>query len=306
MDVMNIQLGKTELQVSPIGVGTNRWGRNRNAEASLRETFDAALQAGFNLFDTAEIYNIGGSEKTLGLFLPETQLPLTVTSKFLPLPWRPGKKALFKALQDSLKRLNREFIDLYLIHIPLPPVPIATWMEALAEAKQAGLVRAVGVSNYNEARMRKAQAVLARFDIPLACNEVEYSLMKRDPERNGVKAACEELGITLMAYRPFAGGYLTGKHSAQNPPTGPRRWMYPVGDVNRIAALLERMAGIGQVHGGKTIPQVALNWLLCKGSLPIPGATKVKHIEENAGAMGWQLNQEEVAALDSEADKMIM
>lgn len=299
-----VKLGRTDLQVSPMGVGTNRWGHNRTEDPTLGETFEAALDAGFTLFDTAEIYNFGGSEKTLGQFLPGNHRPVTVASKFLPLPWRLGKRALLHALHASLDRLKIDALDLYLIHMQWPPVPVETWMDALAEAKQAGLVRAVGVSNYDVAHLRRAQAALARHGLPLACNQVEYSLLKLDIERNGVKAACEELGVTLVAYRPLAGGFLTGKYSSQNPPQGPRRWMYPVGDAARIQPLLDVMSKIGQAHGGKIQSQVALNWVLCKHALPIPGATKVRHIGENIGALGWRMSEEEVAILDAATDNL--
>jgi aryl-alcohol dehydrogenase-like predicted oxidoreductase len=293
-----VRLGKADLLVSQIGVGTNAWGGNRQADPGLRSTFEAALDAGINLFDTAEIYNFGGSEKTLGQFLPEAGRPVVVTTKFLPLPWRLGKGSLGRALHASLGRLNLACVDLYLVHFPLPPVAIETWMEALAEAKAAGLVRAVGVSNYNVEQLRRAQSALAKHGIPLACNQVEFSLLKRDIEHNGVLAACQELGVTVVAYRPFAGGFLSGKYTPENPPKGLRRRMYRVKELAKVQPLIARMRQAGEAHGGKSPSQVALNWLICKGALPIPGATKVKHIQENVGALGWSLTEEEVSSLE--------
>jgi aryl-alcohol dehydrogenase-like predicted oxidoreductase len=203
-------------------------------------------------------------------------------------------------LRASLARLNLASVDLYLIHFPWPLVAVETWMEALAEAKSAGLVRAVGVSNYSADQVRRAQAALAKHGIPLACNQVEYSLLKRDIEHNGVLAACRELGVTVVAYRPFAGGFLSGKYTPENPPRGSRRWMYHVNEMAKVQPLIARMRQFGEVHGGKSPSQVALNWLIYKGALPIPGATKVKHIQENVGALGWSLTEAEVKSLDEE------
>ena len=303
-----IPLGKTDLRVSRIGLGTNKWGASRQADPALKPTFEAALAAGITLIDTAEVYNFGGSEKTLGQFLPgagrqvvETKVVETtvvVTSKFMPLPWRLGKASLARALHASLERLNLACLDLYLIHFPLPPVAIETWMEALAEAKSAGLLRAVGVSNFNANQVRRAQAALAKHAIPLACNQVEYSLLKRDIEHNGVQAACRELGVTVVAYRPFAGGYLSGKYTPGQRPTGWRGWFYRPGGIEKVQPLIARMRQVGEAHGGKSPSQVALNWLMCKGALPIPGATKVKHIQENVGALGWSLTEEEISSLE--------
>ena len=293
-----VRIGQTDLWVSRIGVGTNRWGKQRKADLSLRDTFSAALEAGFTLFDSAEIYNFGGSEKTLGAFLDANHRPLIVTSKFLPLPWRFGKQNLLNALEASLKRLNLSCLDLYLIHMQWPPVPVENWMDALADVKEKGLVRAVGVSNFDAPHLKRAYAALQTRGIPLACNQMEYSLLKKDVESNGVKATCQELGVTLVAYRPFAGGFLTGKYSKENPPKGPRRWMYRVGDFNKISVLLKNMQRISDRHGGKPLSQVALNWLTAKGALPIPGSTKVSHVRESAGALEWSLSADEIALLD--------
>ena len=296
--VDRIRLGKSDLLVSRIGVGTNAWGPNRQADPGLQPTFEAALEAGINLFDTAEVYNFGGAEKSLGQFLPGAGGKVITTTKFLPFPWRLGKASLAHALRASLKRLNLACVDLYLIHFPLPPVAVETWMEALADARAAGLVRAVGVSNYSADQVWRAQDALGKHGIPLACNQVEYNLLNRAIETNGVQAACRELGVTVVAYRPFALGFLSGKYTLENPRKGPRSWLYRKKDVLKVQPLIERMRQAGEAHGGKSPAQVALNWLMCKGALPIPGATKVKHIQENAGALGWNLDEEEIRSLE--------
>ncbi len=311
-DAALVLLGTTGLRVRPLGIGTNRWGPGRGsgraARPELKPVFDEALSFGLTFFDTAEVYGMGGSERTLGYCLKaaggDRALAPVIATKFFPMPWRLRKRAMAAALRRSLTRLGLSKVDLYLVHFPMPPVSIETWADALADTVDAGLTRAVGVSNHNPAEMRRAHAALAARGVPLACNEVEYSLLKRDVERNGLLAACRELGVTLIAYRPLALGLLPGKHTSANPPSGWRgmafRRLYPPG-IESLAALLTR---IGEQHGGKTLTQVALNWVICKGALPIPGATRVDHVRENAGALGWRLTDEEIAALDAAEERL--
>jgi aryl-alcohol dehydrogenase-like predicted oxidoreductase len=289
-----IRLGLSDLLVSPLGVGTNRWGDNGKPDPEMKATFEAALAAGINFFDTAEIYSMGGSERTLALCLESSKGEAVVATKFMPVPWRLGKSRLAEALNRSLERLHLPRVDLYMTHAP---VPIETWMDALADAARAGLTRAVGVSNYNTAQMRRAHAALAKRGVPLASNQVEYSLLKRGPEREGLLALCRELGVTLVAYRPLCSGLLSGKYTPENPPPGVRGRRYNRAYLEKIAPLAALLREIA-ARRGKTPSQAALNWVLCKGALPIPGATSARHMEDNAGALGWRLAPDEVAALD--------
>jgi aryl-alcohol dehydrogenase-like predicted oxidoreductase len=277
-----INLGASGLRVSPLGVGTNRWGTNNKPDPGLKGAFDAALASGINFFDTAEVYTNGGSERTLGLCLKSAPCDVVIATKFMPMPARLRKSQLIGALKGSLERLGLAQVDLYMTHFPFPPISIETWMDALADAVGEGLARAAGVSNYDEKQMRAAHAALARRGVKLASNQVEYSLLARGPEREGLLAACRELGVTLVAYRPLARGLLGG---AENSPAGPHA---------ALAALLREIA---QAHG-KTPSQAALNWVLCKGALPIPGARDAQHVRENAGALGWRLTEDEVKKLD--------
>jgi aryl-alcohol dehydrogenase-like predicted oxidoreductase len=298
-----IQLGASGLQVSRIGVGTNRWGSTNQADPALLSTFEAALNTGINLFDTAEMYTLGGSEKTLGLFLGQAAQPAVVTTKFFPAPWRLTGSNLKKALRASLARLNLKAVDLYLMHWPFGPLAIETWMEAMAEAYADGLLRAVGVSNFSAEQMHRAHTVLVKHGIPLACNQVEYNLFNRQAETSGLLSLCRELNITLVAYRPFAGGILSGKFTPENPARGLRALMYNRFDPALVQSITALLGQIGAAHGGKSMSQVALNWLICKGALPIPGATSPAHIAQNAGALGWSLAEGEIAALDSASTK---
>ena len=190
-------------------------------------------------------------------------------------------------------------MDLYQIHWPTPLVPVDTWMDGLADAFEQGLIRAAGVSNFSVLQTRRAHAALARRGVPLASNQVRFSLLDRKPERSGLLDACRELNVTLIAYSPLAQGLLTGKYSQQNPVGGPRTSRLGAPSYERIGHLIEQLREIGAGRGGKTPAQVALNWVICKGAVPIPGAKSAHQAEENAGATGWRLTPEEVEALDT-------
>jgi aryl-alcohol dehydrogenase-like predicted oxidoreductase len=307
-----IELGKTGLRVPPLGLGTWQWGDTMMwnygqgyAEAEIRAAFDASLAAGVNLFDTAEMYGKGRSERFLGEFVKNLvaaggERPIIAT-KYMPFPWRLTRGRLIAALRASLDRLDLDQVDLYQIHWPFPPRSVTTWADALADAVQAGLTRAVGVSNYSVDQMRRAHETLAKRGVPLVSNQVQYSLLYRRPEQNGLLAACQELGIKLIAYSPLAKGLLTGKYAPGNRPAGLRGRRYNDEVLGKLEPLNGLLRDIGQTHG-KTPGQVSLNWLICKGTLPIPGAKNARQAAENAGALGWRLSTDEVAALEQAAD----
>lgn len=306
-----ITLGRTAVRVPALGLGTWQWGDRMMwnygkgyAEADIRGAFDAGMAAGIAFFDTAEVYGGGRSEQFLGRFMAESRTRPIIATKFMPLPWRLGKGSLRQALRNSLQRLGLEQVDLYQIHWPFPPVPIETWVDALADAVEAGLARAVGVSNYNVAQMRRAHAALARRGIPLASNQVHFSLLHRDPERTGLLDACRELGVTLIAYSPLEQGLLSGKYDAAHPPAGLRGRRYRPAYLAQIQPVIEQLRELA-ARRGATPGQAALNWLICKGAAPIPGAKNARQVQENAGALGWRLTADEVAALDAASDKAV-
>jgi aryl-alcohol dehydrogenase-like predicted oxidoreductase len=225
---------------------------------------------------------------------------VVLASKFFPYPWRLGKSSLRVALQESLERLGVPQVDLYILHFPVPPVPLETWVDALAEAQKAGLTRAVGISNCNAQQTRRAQAVLARHGLGLASNQVEYSLLNRSAERNGLLETCRELGVTLVAYRPLGYGLLTGKYKPEDLPAVLHGRLVRKGDLQRVSPLVGLLKELGRNHD-KTPAQVALNWIVCKGVAPIPGAKNPTQAAQNAGALGWRLEAGEVEELDRES-----
>ena len=299
------------LHAVEFGLGAWQWGDRliwqygqTHGDEDCRAAFEVSLEAGIRFVDTAEVYGSGRSERLLGQFLKETDQPVLIATKYFPYPWRLRKKSLLKALRGSLERIGVESVDLYQIHQPYSLLPIENLMEAMAEAVKEGLTRTAGVSNYNQTQMLRAYSALARKDVPLAANQVTYSLLNREVEKNGLLARCKELGVRLIAYSPIEKGLLTGKYTVENPPPGVRGQRYG-GLLPKIGPLLKLMTEIGQEHGGKSKTQVALNWCICKGALPIPGAKNAKQAEENAGALGWRLTEEEVTKLDEASDSVI-
>jgi aryl-alcohol dehydrogenase-like predicted oxidoreductase len=263
-----------------------------------KRALEVSLEAGVNLFDTAAMYSGGASERRVGELargrdvLIATKFPGSFSFKAENFP---------KELEASLARLGRDSIDLYQHHFPNRRVSIPKLMEQLADAVKAGKIKAVGVSNYSAEQMREAYEALVKRGIPLASNQVEYSLLHRQPETNSVLDACRELGITLIAYSPLSGGMLTGKYSPQHRPDGFFRRILPQYSRKALEAIqpvVKLLREIGEKYS-KTPSQVALRWLIEQENvLPIPGAKNGKQAVENAGALSFRLTSAEIEALN--------
>jgi aryl-alcohol dehydrogenase-like predicted oxidoreductase len=306
-----IELAGTDVAIPPLGVGTWAWGDKGTwgmggydqslTEASIREAWEASIDAGVVLFDTAEIYGGGESERIIGRLLaadPGVRNRVIIASKFMPSPWKVNvRAALLEAARHSRERLGTDTIDLYQIHGPVSLRSHDALADALAAAHGEGLVRAVGVSNYSAKETRAIDDALRKRGLRLASNQVEFSLLRAMPLRVGLISTCRELGVVPLAYSPIGQGRLTGKYSAANPPPRGRSFSaHPMAEVDAVVALLRR---IGHDHGDRTPSQVALAWLIAKGAVPIPGAKNRAQAEENAGALGWSLSEEELDLLDT-------
>ncbi|MBX3023812.1 aldo/keto reductase [bacterium] len=301
------------LSLPALGLGTWAWGdsatwgmdaydRSYDFD-TIRAAYRASVDAGVTLLDSAEMYGNGESERIIGRLLAEDPARaerVIVATKFMPYPWRvPFAKRLRESLQASLERLQRPSVHLYQIHGPISMRSPRTIANALAAAHRDGLFQAAGVSNYSAAEVRAIHAALAAHGVPLATNQVELSLLRAMPERTGLLAACRELGVTVLAYSPLAMGRLSGKYSAANPPPGKRNFSaYPMDEIEPV---LQALCAIGARAGGRTPAQVALNWIMCKGAVPIPGAKNATQAAQNAGALGWTLSAADVATLDAVA-----
>ena len=279
-------LGASGLNVSPLGGGTNSWVYGKNDTAVL-ETYKATIEAGIKLFDTAEVYGFGKSERLLGECLKQSEHRPVIASKYAPFPTR----QLNKALDGSLSRLGLTTLDLYFVHFPFSN--IEGLMDQMAAAVQEGKIRAVGVSNFSADQMRRAADRLARYDIPLTANEVQYHLLHRQPEINGILDVCRELNVALIAYTPLSSGRLKINQSQQPQNSS---FSYPKKKHPELQETLLEIAASRE----KSISQVMLNWLLCRDEhiIPIPGTTSKAHAKDNAEAMYWKLNDEEFSAID--------
>lgn len=308
-----LPLGESGLSTLPLGVGTWQWGdkmmwsysKSHTAE-DVKEAFQTSWEAGIRFFDTAEIYGSGLSERLLGSFLAETHdHDALVATKVLPLPWRSSRKGVKGALLNSLKRLNMKSVDLYQVHWPTPLVSIDALMDKMAELYDAGLIKAIGVSNFNAAQTKRAHLALRKRNISLASNQVEYSLLNRKIEHGGLRQMCKDLGVSLIAYSPLAKGALTGKYNPEHLPVGMRSRIYNRALFTKIQPLMKMIAEIGAAHGGKTPAQVSLNWAICKGTIVIPGAKNAVQALHNIGALGWRLSSSEVEALDQLSQRVM-
>jgi aryl-alcohol dehydrogenase-like predicted oxidoreductase len=312
--VQTVTLGKDGPAVTALGIGTWAWGDklfwsygNDYGADQVREAFDATLDTGIDFFDTAEVYGFGESERLLGQFMRQTDKPVQIATKFFPLPWRFNAQSVSDALTASLERLQVSQVALYQVHQPFDfLLGKRVLMNALADEVQQGRIATVGVSNYSAEQMRQAHKFLAARGVPLAVNQVRYSLLTRQIERNGILDTARDLGITILAYSPLAQGLLTGKYTAESARSqgqsiqGARRLdpRFNQSGLEKIAPVISALQAIGDSHQ-RTPAQVALNWLIAQGNvIPIPGAKNAAQARQNAGALGWSLTQQEIETLD--------
>jgi aryl-alcohol dehydrogenase-like predicted oxidoreductase len=312
-------LGKTDILVTPIGLGVMEMAGGGGligrmfpviSQEDKNAIIKAALDGGINWFDTAEMYGAGVSERSLATGLKaagKTDKDVIVATKWQPI-LRTARNIPI-SIEDRLRFLDGFSIANYMVHQPYSFSSPEAEMNAMADLVEAGKIRSVGVSNFNPARMRRAHAALAKRGLPLAVNQVQYSLLRRDIETNGVLETARELGVTITAYTPLARGLLSGKYH-KNPEllrrmSGVRKAMMRR-NLERSRPLINAMDELAAKYG-ITIAQVALNWVINFNGetvVTIPGATKVRQAEESAGAMKFKLSKDEMARLDEVSRKL--
>jgi len=256
-----------------------------------------------SVIDTAEAYGFGLSEQLIAEFRARDggRSPVIAT-KFAPLPWRRGRGDVVAAARRSCARLGASRVGLYQCHWPgALPGQTEAYVLGLSDVLEAGLAAAVGVSNFKASRVEAAAAALGGR---LSTNQVQYSLLYRLPEETDVISATAGAGATIIAYSPLAQGLLTGKYEGGGPlPTGPRAATITASRVQAVAPLIAAMRAVGAEHAAGGVPrtpaQVALNWCMAKGTLPIPGVKNERQAREAAGALGWRMSGAEVAELDA-------
>lgn len=288
------------LTVSVVGLGCNNFGR-RVDEEGTRRVVDAALDHGVDFFDTADIYGGTKSEEFLGRVLKGRRDKVVLATKFGHEVDAERKGArpdyIRRAIEDSLRRLQTDRIDLYQLHTPDPTVPIADTLGALDDLVKAGKVREIGCSNFSAEQLREAEA--AKKDARFVSVQNEYSLFKRDPEAE-VLPESKRLDIAFIPYFPLASGLLSGKYrQGQTAPHGTR--IQPDSDQLSEANLarVERLVTVAERHG-HTILDLAFSWLLTRPEVAsvIAGATKPEQVIANAQAATWKLTPEQLKEVE--------
>ena len=306
-------LGKSGIMVSPVGLGVMQFsggsfGFNLAfpdlSQEQKNAIVKAALEGGISWFDTAELYGFGRSERSLAGALKaagKSNGEVIVATKWFPLFRTAGN--IPRSVESRLRCLDGYAIDLYMVHQPWSFSSPEAEMEAMAGLVEAGKIRSVGVSNFSAERMRRAHQTLEKRGIPLSVNQMEYSLLNRKIETDGVLEAAKELGVTIVAYTPLANGLLSGEYH-RNPnllraKPGFRRLALRrlIEQTRPLIAALEEIAARYRVAPA----QVALNWVINfqgESVVAIPGASKVYQAEQAAGAMRFSLSGEELSWLD--------
>ena len=316
------------IEISALGCGTWSWGNrllwdyDPSQDEEIYRAYSTVRDAGVTLFDTADSYGTlelnGRAEILLGQFerryllgksaevkpfwdlFSQDPRPQLVATKFAPYPWRLTRGSIVRAARDSLERLEQDKIAIAQLHWStskyLPQQESALW-EGIADVYDEGLCDAVGVSNYGPLQLRRVAARLAERQVPLAAAQIQYSLMTYK-ECKDMNEVCDDVGCRLISYSPLCLGLLTGKYSLDNLPRpgNPRRQLFQelLPGAQELLATLDVMAR----EYGKSQSQVAINWAISKGTVPIPGARTVKMAQDNLASAGWNLRPDAVAELD--------
>lgn len=314
---------------------------------------DQAFESNTAFFDTAERYGshfktaiglgYGETEQLTRLLLEKSKVKRNeivkpiVATKFTPTPWRTSVESVVDACEQSRERLGVDQLDLYQLHMPDIVQPLRflgkaqskdeIYWDGLAECYHRGLVKNVGVCNYGPTLLTRCQEALAKRGVPLASNQIAYSLIGRHNGAQETLDKCNELGVKVLASYPLAMGLLTGKYTSTNNGLQYEKALQeslamnkktkleqldlnryakgdgkkiPVGGLSPLLAVMEEIA----TKRGKTIAQIALNYIICKGAIPIPGARTTTQVIDNSGAMGWRLSTDEVRMLEFAADSL--
>jgi aryl-alcohol dehydrogenase-like predicted oxidoreductase len=293
------------LQVTVVGLGCNNFGGRLDAEGTAA-VVHAAIDAGINFLDTADIYGGTKSEEFIGRALAGRRDAVVLATKFggkIDEQRRGAKPAYVRqALEDSLRRLATDRIDLYQLHMPDAETPIGETLAAMGELVRAGKVREIGCSNFSAEQIRAAEAAVPPGGARFVSVQNEYSMLHRKPEQDGVLAECERAGLAFLPYFPLASGLLTGKYRQGQPaPAGTRL----AGGGGRFLneanlAVVEALIRFAETRG-HTLLELAFCWLLAHRpeASVIAGATKPEQVRANAAAVGWKLTAEEMAQVEA-------
>jgi len=296
--------------MAKIALGTWAWGTgafggdtvfgSKTDVENLKPVFDAAMKAGLNLWDTATAYGMGESEKILGSLAKEYKREqVQISTKFTPQIAEFYDNNVEKMADASIERMGCDYIDIYWIHNPMD---VERWTPGLIPLLKSGKVKRVGVSNHNIKEIQRANEILAKAGFKVSAVQNHFSLLYRSSEKGGVLDYCREHGIEFWAYMVLEQGALSGKYNKENPlPAESDRGKKYNPVLPQLEALTSEMTAIGQKYGA-SCSQVGIAWAIAKGTMPIIGATKERHVVEAAEAEKIQLTAEEVARLEQLAD----
>lgn len=313
VQVLKRPLGGTNIHVTPIGLGMMEFSGGGGLmgaafpiidQQEKSATVQAGLDGGVNWFDTAELYGAGVSERSLSTALKAAGIKdqdVIIATKWWPM-FRTARN-IPKTIDERLRFLDGYSIGLYQVHQPFSFSTPEAEMDAMAELVKAGKIRSVGVSNFNAGQMRRAHRQLQKHGLPLASNQVRYSLLDRRIEKNGILDTAKELGVTIIAYTPLESGLLTGKYHKEPELLEKKSWFWRMTlrrGLEKSRGLVTALEETASRHN-VTAAQVALNWVInSQGDtvVTIPGVTRVSQAREGAGAMNFRLSDEEIARLD--------
>ncbi len=293
-----------------IAMGAWSWGSgasgadqvfgNHFTADDLKPVFDAAMEAGLNLWDTATVYGMGASEDLLGGFLKDkNQEDTIISTKFTPQIASMYSDSMEKMLDASMKRLYADYVDIYWIH---NPADVERWTPELIPLAKSGKIKAIGVSNHNLAELKRANEILAKEGLKVSAVQNHFSLLNRTSETGGVLEYCKENDITFFAYMVLEQGALSGKYDVAHPfPEGSDRARSYNQSLPQLESLIALLNETGKAHGGASAAQVATAWAVAKGTLPIIGVTKIKHVEDAAKAAEMILTADEIRKLEEAA-----
>ena len=295
---------KTKLP--PIALGTWSWGSGKaggdqvfgnHLEAEqLKSVFDAAYGAGLTMWDTATVYGMGASEDILGGFIKDyPRDKFVISTKFTPQIAPETENPVETMCIESCKRLHTDYIDIYWIH---NPADVEKWTPGLIGLLKSGKVKRVGVSNHNLAQIKRADEILREAGFRVSAVQNHFSLLYRSSEKAGILDYCKENDIDFFAYMTLEQGALSGKYGTANPmPEGSGRAATYNPILSKLDNLIAAMREIGESHNA-TVSQVAIAYAINKGTYPIIGVTKPRHVEEAAAAAKIRLSADEIQHLE--------
>jgi len=303
------RLGNSGLEVSIVGLGTNNFGQRMTDPKAAEAVVKECLEQGINLFDTADVYGgRGPSEEFLGKALKGHRQEAVIATKFAspmgegPMTAGTSRRWIMQAVEDSLRRLETDYIDLYQVHRPDPQTPDEETLRALDDLVRSGKVRYIGNSNYSGWEIAHNHWIAeTRGYTPFISAQNEYSLLNRRIEAEVVPAS-EKFGLGLLPFFPLASGLLTGKYKRDERPEGARLSSGPMADrmlTDRNFEIVEKLEEFA-TQRGHTLLELAFSWLATQkfvGSV-IAGATKPEQVQANAAAAAWRLTDEEMAEVD--------